>query len=139
MIGENFTREYKYPIKIYKIYKFSFPNGVEARKLIASGISILFIVALFLLLGTKVNKGILSFFKQNWLIVIVFVPSLIVFLIFNLDYENKGIIKFFRDRISYLFNRKKQYEHFIEVPRDQMNTDLKFESFIAERGDNDNV
>lgn len=139
MIGENFTREYKYPIKIYKIGNLTFSNGIEVRKLIASAISIVFIIGFFIFLGTKVNTGFLGFFIKNWLIIIVFVPALIVFLFFNLDYENKGIIKYFRDRIAYLLNRKKQYEHFMEVPRGQFNKELKFESFIAERGDEENV
>lgn len=135
MIGDNFTREYKYPIKIYNVGKLEFSNGIEVRKLIASAISIAIMILVFVVLGLKVNPKILSFFLKNWLIILVLVPLGITSIFFSLSFENKGIVRFFKDRILYLFYRNKQYEHFIEVPVKQVENELKFEPFLVKGRD----
>src|SRR5699024_1578024 len=123
-----------YLIKVYKIGTWlQFSNGIEIRKVIASAISIIAVFGLFFIMGLKVNPKIFSFFLNYWLVISVFIPAVIVFLFFGLDYENKGIFGFFKDRVKYLFNHKRQYEHFIDVPTKQMYTDLSFEKFTAEK------
>lgn len=138
MNGENFTQEYKYPIKIYKIgTHLQFSNGVEVRKVIASVVAAGIILALFIIAGVKTDGKTMSFFKQNWLVILTLIPAAITFIIFNLKYDNKGIIAFFRDRIRFLFTKHKEYEHFIEVPTNQIQEEMSFEPFIVKEGEHE--
>lgn len=133
MKGENFRAEYKYPIKIYRIgQSVEFANGLELRKLILSIVLALIMIVVFIIMGIKGDTNILSFIAKNWLILLTIIPAIVSFVVFNLDYDGKGFIAYFRDRFAYYKNRKKAYEHFIEVPREQMDKALHYESFSLE-------
>lgn len=133
MKGENFTSEYKYPIKIYRIgQSVEFSNGLELRKLIFSIILAAAMIMMFIVVGVKSDSNIVSFIFKNWLILITVIPGVISFVVFNLHYDNKGFIAYFKDRWNFYRERKKSYEHFIEVPVSQMKENLSFEPFINE-------
>lgn len=134
MIGENFTEEFKYPIKIYRIWQFEFAKGLEVRKLVFSIFIGAVILLTFLIVGIRSETSIVRFFINNWLIVLVLVPAVITFVVFNLRYDHKKIIPFIRDRYWFYRTKHKQYEHFMEVPTGQLETELVFEPF-QRRGD----
>ncbi|WP_221568965.1 conjugal transfer protein [Alkalihalobacillus sp. TS-13] len=131
--GENFTSEYKYPIKIYRIGQVEFANGLEVRKMIFSAILAALLVIAFLVVGIQTDSNLVGFVAKNWLILITVIPGVITFVVFNLKYDNKGFFAFVRDRIDYYRNRHKMYEHFIDVAEDQINRPLIFEPFVVEK------
>lgn len=137
MKGDNFTQEYKYPIKIYKIWQIEFANGLEIRKLIFSAILAAVMICGFIILGIKGSSNILSFLAKNWLIILVVIPSVISFVVFNLDYDGKGFVSFFKDRTNFYLTKHKSYEHFLEVPKSQMGKELTYEPFKLKGGGND--
>lgn len=127
--GDNFTREYKYPIKVYKIWKIESSNGWELRKLIVAGITALFVISLFIGVGYGASDNVVSFILTNWLIILVGIPSIVTFLVFSLKYDDKPVIPFIKDRFRYYKKRHKAYEHFEEVPMKQFETELVFEEY----------
>lgn len=130
--GENFTNEYKYPIKIYRIgQSIEFANGLELRKLVFSIILAGGMLGVFLLVGFTSESNVIRFILQNWLIMVTLIPTLITFIVFNLKYDGKGVIPFIKDRYKFYKTRKKAIEHFIEVPTSQMHKEMKFESFVV--------
>jgi glucan phosphoethanolaminetransferase (alkaline phosphatase superfamily) len=132
MLGENFTEEYRYPIKIYRIRQLEFANGLEIRKVIFALFLGTLIILSFLMIGLKSDTNLVRFFLKNWLIILVVVPSTVTFVVFNLKYDNKNIIPFLRDRVHFYRTRNKSYEHFSEVPRGQVQSELTFEPFVKE-------
>lgn len=136
MRGDNFTEEYKYPIKIYRIWKLEFANGLEVRKLIFSAVLAAIMIFTFMIFGINSDSNILAFLAKNWLIILVVIPGVISFVVFNLEYDGKGFISFFKDRIQFYLTKHKAYEHFIEVPKSQMERDLTYEPFKVEGGGN---
>ncbi|MFG6120907.1 TcpE family conjugal transfer membrane protein [Thalassobacillus sp. B23F22_16] len=131
--GENFTSEYKYPIKIYRIGAVEFANGLEIRKVVFSIILAAILIFSFVILGFQSDTNLLGFVAKNWLILITVVPGTITFVVFNLKYDNKGFIPYVRDRFNFYRNRHKQYEHFVEVAHDQMEKEMSFEAFMVEK------
>ncbi|MDN4072907.1 TcpE family conjugal transfer membrane protein [Fictibacillus terranigra] len=129
MKGENFTPEYKYPIKIYRISSLEFANGLEVRKMIFSIILAAVLLLSFLLLGVKSDTNLFDFFLKNWLILLTVIPSLITFVVFNLKYDHKGVLPFIRDRWCFYRTKNNAYEHFIEVASDQLKQTIRFEPF----------
>ncbi len=129
--GENFTSEYKYPIKIYRIGQIEFANGLEVRKMIFSMILAALLVSVFLVIGVQSDSNLMGFVAKNWLILITVIPGTITFVVFNLKYDNKGFLAFVRDRFHFHKNRHKQYEHFLEVAHDQMQRELSFEPYVV--------
>ncbi|MYL43899.1 TcpE family conjugal transfer membrane protein [Virgibacillus salexigens] len=134
MSGENFTKEYKYPIKIYRIgQSIEFANGLELRKLIFSLVLAAIMIVIFVVLGVSSDSNLLSFIAKNWLVLLTLVPAAITFVVFNLNYDNKGFIAFVKDRYHFYKTKNQAYEHFIEVPTSQMNKELEFEPFVMEK------
>ncbi|MFC0560780.1 conjugal transfer protein [Halalkalibacter alkalisediminis] len=127
MKGDNFTKEYKYPIKIYHIGQIEFANGLEIRKMIVAGVVILLMVLMFFVFGVTSHSGALQFILGNWLIILVCVPAVITFVVFSMKYDYKPVIPFIKDRMTFYKMRNKAFEHFEEVPLDQFETDLQFE------------
>lgn len=117
MRGDNFTKEYKYPIKLYRIGQIEFANGLEIRKLVFSVILAGVMIFVFLIFGINSDSNIFVFLRQNWLVVLTVIPAVISFVVFNLNYDGKGFISYFKDRIHYYATKHKAYEHFIEVDR----------------------
>jgi hypothetical protein len=137
LTGENFTEEFKYPIKIYRIWQLEFANGLEVRKLVFALFVGAFILLGFLVFGIQGETSLVRFFRDNWLVVLVLVPTVVTFIVFNMTYDHKRIIPFLRDRYWFYRTRHKQYEHFMEVATDQFETELVFEPFHRQqRGDN---
>lgn len=137
MKGENYTQEYKYPIKIYRIWTIEFANGLEVRKMIFAVILAAILLVSFVLIGIKNDTNLLRFIAKNWLILITVIPGVITFIVFNLKYDHKGVFPFLRDRIIFYRTRKKSYEHFIEVVNDQLQKELSYEPFqIRREGEN---
>lgn len=130
MKGENFTKEYKYPIKIYRIGQIEFANGLEVRKMVVAGVVILFMLLAFIGFGASSNTGATQFIFQNWLIILVCVPAVITFVVFSLKYDHKPVIPFIKDRWKFYQTKNKACEHFDEVPLTQYETDLQFEAFV---------
>jgi hypothetical protein len=131
--GENFTPEYKYPIKIYRMGPIEFANGLEIRKMIFSVVLALMLMIGFVMVGVQSDRNLLGFVAKNWLILITIIPGVITFVVFNLKYDNKGFIPFIKDRISFYRTKHTSYEHFIEVVNDQLQNELSFEPFIVEK------
>lgn len=129
MKGDNFTQEYKYPLKLYRIWKIEFSNGIELRKLVVGGGAASFVVLMFFLIGMTTSTNALVFLIQNWAMMLFVVPGLITYIVFNLRYDNKPVIPFLRDRWNYYKYRNKAFEHFEEVPLNQFEVNLEFESF----------
>ncbi|MFC0187627.1 conjugal transfer protein [Fictibacillus aquaticus] len=133
MKGENFTQEYKYPIKIYRIRSVEFANGLEVRKMIFSIILAALLVLTFVLVGIKSDTNLFRFFVKNWLILLTVIPGIITFIVFNLKYDHKGVLPYMKDRITFYRTKNKSYEHFIEVANDQLQKDLIFEPFVVNK------
>jgi len=134
MRGENFTKEYKYPIKIYRIgQSIEFANGLELRKLIFSVVLAAFMVIVFIIFGINSDSNFLAFIAKNWLVLLTLIPAAITFIVFNLNYDNKGFLAFVKDRYHFYKTKNIEYEHFIEVPTSQLNRELKFEEFIVKQ------
>lgn len=127
MKGENFTKEYKYPIKIYRIGQIEFANGLEVRKMIVAGVVIFMMVLMFFIFGASSHAGAIQFLLGNWLIILVCVPAVITFVVFSMKYDHKPVIPFMKDRLRFYKMKNKAYEHFDEVPLDQYEVDLTFE------------
>ncbi|MGP4080105.1 conjugal transfer protein [Pseudalkalibacillus sp. R45] len=125
--GENYTAEYKYPIKIYRIGAMEFSNGIEVRKMIFSIILAALLVIGFVMIGIRGDRNVLGFLAKNWLILITVIPGVITFVVFNLQYDHKKFIPFIKDRIRFYRTRGTSYEHFIEVASEQMGKELVFE------------
>jgi TcpE family len=137
MKGENYTQEYKYPIKIYRIWTIEFANGLEVRKMIFAVLLAAILVLSFVLIGIKNDTNLLRFIAKNWLILITVIPGVITFIVFNLKYDHKGVFPFLRDRIVFYRTKNKSYEHFIEVASDQLQKELSYEPFlIRKEGEN---
>jgi hypothetical protein len=133
MKGENYTQEYKYPIKIYRIWTIEFANGLEVRKMIFAVILAAILLVSFVLIGLKNDTNLLRFIAKNWLILITVIPGVITFIVFNLKYDHKGVLPFLRDRIVFYRTKNKSYEHFIEVASDQLLKELFYEPFLIRR------
>ncbi|CAG9622807.1 conjugal transfer protein [Sutcliffiella rhizosphaerae] len=130
MKGDNFTKEYKYPIKIYRIGRLEFANGLEVRKLVVAGGVILIMIMVFIGFGASSHTGAMRFIFENWLIILVCVPGVITFVVFSLKYDHKPVIPFIKDRWAYYNTKHKAYEHFKEIPLSQYERDLQFEPYI---------
>lgn len=133
MKGENYTQEYKYPIKIYRIWSIEFANGLEVRKMIFAIVLAAVLLLTFVLVGIKNDTNLFRFFVKNWLILLTVIPGVITFIVFNLNYDHKGVIPFVRDRITFYRTKKKSYEHFIEVAHGQLEKELTFEPFLLKK------
>jgi TcpE family len=133
MKGENYTQEYKYPIKIYRIWSIEFANGLEVRKMIFAIVLAAVLLLSFVLVGIKNDTNLFRFFVKNWLILLTVIPGVITFIVFNLKYDHKGVLLFLRDRITFYRTKKKSYEHFIEVAHDQLEKELTFEPFLLKK------
>lgn len=133
MQGENYTQEYKYPIKIYRIWSVEFANGLEVRKMIFAFILAAILLLSFGLVGIKSDTNLFRFFVKNWLILLTVIPGVITFIVFNLKYDHKGVLPFVRDRFAFYRTKNNSYEHFIEVASDQLQKDLTFEPFLPRR------
>jgi hypothetical protein len=129
--GENFTPEYKYPIKIYRIGQIEFANGLEVRKMIFSIILAMILLFMFVMVGVQSDGHLFGFVAKNWLILITVIPSVITFVVFNLKYDHKGFIPFIKDRLEFYRTKHQSYEHFMEVANDQLQKDFIFEPFVV--------
>ncbi|WP_349407940.1 conjugal transfer protein [Pseudalkalibacillus sp. SCS-8] len=125
--GENFTPEYKYPIKIYRIGSIEFANGLEVRKMIFSFVLAILLVIGFVMIGVQGDHNLLGFVAKNWLILITVIPGIITFVVFNLQYDNKKFIPFLKGRVRFYRTKETSYEHFIEVASEQMGKEMVFE------------
>ncbi|HAO5955140.1 TPA: conjugal transfer protein [Listeria monocytogenes] len=137
MLGKNYTEEFKYPIKFYKVgrgkWRFEFKEGLELRK--ATIIGVVFITLFIFLVWSILNKewGIVQFFISNWVIMLVGIPAILIALLFGLKYDRKPVLAFFRDRVWFYRNKNKTWEHFEEIPSEQMNRPLSFEKMNKKR------
>jgi TcpE family len=135
--GENYTQEYKYPIKIYRIHTVEFANGLEIRKMIFAIVLAAVLILSFVMIGVKSDTNLYHFLVKNWLILLTVIPGVITFIVFNLKYDHKGVIPFVRDRIRFYRTKNKSYEHFIETASDQLQKELRFEPFLkTKEGEN---
>lgn len=133
MKGDNFTKEYKYPIKIYRIGNaIEFANGLELRKLVFSLVLAGIMIITFIVAGITSDANIIQFVLKNWLVMITLIPASITFIVFNMKYDNKGVIPYIKDRYRYYRTRNIEIEHFQEVPTSQLHKDLEFESYMVE-------
>ncbi|EAC4184101.1 conjugal transfer protein [Listeria monocytogenes] len=137
MLGKNYTEEFKYPIKFYKVgrgkWRIEFKEGFELRKAVIVGI--VFLILFIVLVWSILNKqwGIVQFFISNWVIMLVGIPAILIALLFGLKYDRKPVLAFFRDRVWFYRNKNKSWEHFEEVPAEQMNRPLNFEKMNKKR------
>jgi TcpE family len=135
--GENYTQEYKYPIKIYRIHNVEFANGLEVRKMIFAILLAAVLILSFVIIGVKSDTNLYHFLVKNWLILLTVIPGVITFIVFNLKYDHKGVIPFIRDRIRFYKTKNRAYEHFIEVASGQLQKELRFEPFLkTKEGEN---
>lgn len=140
--GNCYTRELRYPIKVYKIFKnrsfeIKFPEGVEIRKIIVGTVVSVFIALIYLLIliyGSMTLKKIII----NQGIILLFLTIVIVMLIsFWIDYGNKSVYRFYKDLFLFYRNKSQEFEHYELVDRKNMSRGIKYTEFITndERSD----
>ncbi|WP_088815650.1 MULTISPECIES: TcpE family conjugal transfer membrane protein [Listeria] len=138
MLGRNYTEEFKYPIKFYKVgsgkWRFEFKEGLEMRKAVIIGVVFTSLSAIFLFSIVRGHWGIVHFFISNWLVMLVGFPAIFIWLIFGMKYDRKPVMAFFRDRLWFYRYKGKEWEHFQLVPIHQMNCPLYFEPFLRKKG-----
>ncbi|MDA2637455.1 TcpE family conjugal transfer membrane protein [Bacillus cereus] len=125
----NYTKFFKYPIKIYRIHKLEFANGIELRKLLFGTAIFLITVALLFYIALVGGKPAVSFLLDNWIKIVVLVPATSIFIAFSFKYDNKPINKFFIDRYRFYRNRNKVIENFRVVNDSQYRKPLKYEAY----------
>lgn len=129
MRGENFRGEYKYPIKVFRIWKFDFSNGLEVRKAIVFSIVLVALMLFFMLIVLLSNLPIMNFLLSYGLVVLFLVPVGISMTVFGLKYDEKPVVSFLRDRLNFYRTKYKKYEHYDEVDNNQFETELEFEPY----------
>ncbi|MBM7554425.1 TcpE family conjugal transfer membrane protein [Thalassobacillus pellis] len=135
--GENFTPEYKYPIKIYRMGQVEFANGLEIRKMMFAIVLALLMVVLFFVFGVQEEERLLPFIFHNWLILLTVIPAVVTFVTFNLRYDHKGFFAFCRDRLRFYRTRNQAYEHFLEVPMRTWQQPIRYEAYHRKEGRKD--
>lgn len=132
--GNNFTRELKYPIKIYKIfedtkYEIQFSEGIELKKIITGAVA-LGIMAVLMLISVYIgDTGTLLFVLNNWLVVGVGGVATILIVVYSLNYDYKPIPDYFRDRYQFYKTRRMKIEHDIKVDN-TFDKAVKYEPFM---------
>lgn len=131
-----YTMFVRHPIKIFRIGKLEFANGVELRKLVFSGVIFATLLLALIMIGLKGSSNTISFLFNNWITILVLIPSISTFIAFSFKYDNKPIAVFFKDRIVFYLTKNQRYEHFELVDNNQFAKDLQYEPFnIKERGE----
>jgi|SRR5690625_1202594 len=133
-MGNNFSKELKYPIKIYKIlentkYEIQFSKGIELKKILTGAIAV-FIMIILMVISIRIGSTqTLLFILNNWLIVLVGGVAITLIVVFSLNYDHKPIPDYFKDRYRFYKTRDKSFEHDIEVDRN-FDKALKYEAFV---------
>lgn len=132
--GNNFSKELKYPIKIYKLfentkYEIQFSKGIELKKIITGAVAV-FIMIILMAISIRIGSTeTLLFILNNWLIVLVGSVAITLIVVFSLNYDHKPIPNYFSDRYKFYKTKNKTFEHDIEVDKN-FNKQLKYEPFI---------
>lgn len=133
--GNCYTREMKYPIKIYYLFKgrtfeIPLPEGMELRKVIVGTITAIIVLVAMILAFITGNDAIRGLILNRGIIITAGLVFLAVFVVYQIDYGNKSIYQFYMDNLSYLLTRKRRYEHYEQVNRKLENTKLEYSSFV---------
>lgn len=132
--GNNFSKELKYPIKIYKLfsdtkYEIQLSKGIELKKIITGAVA-LFIMIILMIVSVRIgNTETLLFILNNWLIVTVGGISITLIIVFSLNYDYKPIPDYFRDRYRFYKTRNISFEHDITVDN-TFGKSVQYEQFI---------
>lgn len=134
IVGNNFSKELKYPIKIYKIfegtkYEIQFSKGIELKKIVTGAISVLIMILLMVISVRIGSTQTFLFILNNWLIVLVGGVAITLIVVFSLNYDHKPILDYFKDRYRFYKTKNKSVEHDIEVDKN-FDKELKYEAFI---------
>lgn len=134
VIGNNYTQELKYPIKIYKIfentkYEIQFSKGIELRKIATGVIAVVVMLTLMIIAIIVGSTGTLLFILNNWLIVLVGGVSVTIITVFSLNFDYKPIPQYFKDRVNFYKNRNTKFEHDINVDK-TFDKIVKYEDFV---------
>lgn len=137
--GNCYTREMKYPIKIYYLFKgrsfeIPLPEGMELRKVIVGTITAIIVLVIMILAFITGSDAIRSLILNRGIIITAGLVFLAVFIVYQIDYGNKSIYRFYMDNLVYLLTKKRKYEHYEQVNRKLENTKLEYSSFIIRDG-----
>ncbi|EJV89460.1 conjugal transfer protein [Bacillus cereus] len=126
----------RHPIKIFRIGKLEFGNGIELRKLVFSGVIFITLLALLILIGLKGGTDVISFLIHNWIKILILIPAVSTIVAFSFKYDNKPITLFFKDRLIFTLTKNHQYEHFERIDETQFEKELQYEAFhIRKKGE----
>ncbi|GAA3713196.1 hypothetical protein GCM10022378_00110 [Salinicoccus jeotgali] len=133
IMGNNYTQELKYPIKIYKIfqgtkYEIQFSKGIELKKII-TGVFAVFLMLILMTISIRIGStDTLLFILNNWLIVLVAGVAITLIVVFSLNYDYKPIHDYFKDRYTFYRTRHISFEHDIEVD-ESFGKPIQYEAF----------
>lgn len=134
IMGNNFSKELKYPIKIYRLfentrYEIQFSKGIELKKII-TGLAALFILMILMAISIRVGSTqTLIFIFNNWMVMLFGGVTVTLIIVFSLNYDYKPIPDYFKDRYRFYKNKNKSFEHYIEVDKN-FDKELKYEAFL---------
>lgn len=136
IVGNNFSKELKYPIKIYKLfsdtkYEIQLSKGIELKKIVTGAVALLIMVILMIISIKIGNAQTLLFILNNWLIVAVGGSAITLIVVFSLNYDYKPIPNYFKDRYRFYKTKNTSFEHDITVDSTFRNP-VQYEKFIYE-------
>lgn len=123
----------RHPIKIFRLGKLEFANGVELRKVVFSGVIFITLLAILLVIGLSGDTNVIQFLIENWIKILILIPACSSIIAFSFKYDNKPILAFFRDRAVFYTTQHQRYEHFEVVDEAQFEKELQYESFERKR------
>lgn len=132
--GNCYTREMKYPIKVYYLFKgrsfeIPLPEGVELRKIIVGTITALLVMTIMVFAFVIGNEWVRNLILNRGIIITALLVFLAVFFVYQIDYGNKSIYRFYVDNISFMFTKNNRYEHYEKVNRNLENRKLEYSNF----------
>lgn len=129
----NYTKFFKYPIKIYRIGKLEFANGVELRKLLFGSTVFVITLAILTYIALIGGRTTVNFFIDNWIKITVIVPMVSIFIAFSFKYDNKPINRFFIDRYRFYRHKNKVIENFRVIDDSQYQKPLQYEAYHTKK------
>ncbi|PTU83996.1 hypothetical protein BUZ67_09440 [Staphylococcus pasteuri] len=133
--GNCYTREMKYPIKVYYLFKgrsfeIPMPEGMELRKLIVGIVTAIFVLTLMIIAFITGNDWIRNLILNRGIIITAGMVFLAVFIVYQIDYGNKSIYRFYMDNLSYLLTKHRRYEHYDKVNKNLENAKIQYSNFV---------
>lgn len=141
--GNCYTRELKYPVKVYKIfrdksYELKFAEGLEIRKIIVGSIVSFIVIALFIYALIIGNEFVRNIIFSKGIIIIAFCVAMVMFISFKINYGNKSIYRFYKDIGKYYLYKNNSYEHYELIEKYSFNNKIQYTNYdVKSESDND--